>query len=103
MNGVPQSFSSAFLLPSAGTVTVTLTSAVETMLDGSALSTVTVGVGLGTMTNGVCAVTPGAYITTASGTSAQMAWAMPAGTDCVQVSDVTVQEGAVAYAITLTY
>ena len=53
--------------------------------------------------SGVCTIIPGAYITTASGSTAQMAWSMPAGTNCVQISDVTVQEGPVSYTVTLTY
>ncbi len=103
VSGVPQSFAHIFLLPAGATMSLTLTSATEVMLDGSVVSTVPLGVGLGTVTNGVCTVLPGAFVNTASATSPQMAWPMPAGTDCVLVSDVTVQEGAVSYAITLTY
>ena len=103
INGVPQSRVHEFLLGSGATVSITLASAIETMLDGTTLSTVTLGVGLGTVTNGVCTVIPGAYVAVPSGTSAQMAWAMPQGTNCVKLSDVTVQEGPVAYTITMTY
>lgn len=92
-----------FLLGAGATVTLTLTSAVETLLDGTTTSTINLGVGLGTMANGRCTVLPGAFVNTASATAAQMAWPMPAGTNCVEVSDVTVLEGPVAYAITLTY
>ena len=103
VSGVPQKSTHVFLLSAGATVTVTLTSAVETLLDGTTTSTINVGVGLGTMSNGTCTVLPGAFVNTASATAANMAWTMPAGTNCVEVSDVTVLEGPVAYAITLTY
>lgn len=102
VDGVAQQCSHTFLLPTAKKVTITLTSAVETMLDGTANSTVTLGLGLGTVVNNVCTVTPGAYVTAAGSTTAQMAWPMAAGTNCVLVSDVTMQEGPVAYQISMT-
>jgi hypothetical protein len=101
--GVPQTSAQTFQMSAAATVTLTLTSAVETMLDGTALSTINVGVGLGTVTNGVCTVLPGAFVNTVAGTAAQMAWPMPAGSDCLQISDVTTLEGPVAYTVKLTY
>lgn len=103
VNGVPQSQPQAFFLSQGATVLLRLTSASEAMLDGTTLSTVAVGLGLGTVTNGVCTVLPGAAITASSSADVQLTWAMPPGTDCVQVSDVTVQQGPVNYTITLNY
>jgi len=103
VNGVPQSQSQAFLLGQGATVLLRLTSASEAMLDGTTLSTVAVGLGLGTVTNGVCTVLPGAAVTASYSADVQLTFAMPAGNDCVQVSDVTVQQGPVSYTITLTY
>lgn len=103
VDGVPQARTHSFLLSADSSVQVTLTAASETMTDGTTLSTVVVGVGLGTMSNGVCAVIPGAAISTASGTNVQLVWTMPAGADCVQLSDVTTQQGPVAYTLNLKY
>lgn len=103
VNGVPQIRSQAFLLSQGASVMLRLTSAAETMLDGTTLSTAVVGLGLGTVTNGVCTVLPGAAITASYSADVQLTWAMPQGTDCVQVSDVTTQQGPINYTITLTY
>ena len=103
VNGVGQSTTHQFTLTSSASVAVTLNSAVETMLDGTANSTVPMGVSLGKVTNGVCAPLSGASVTTAGGATAQLTFSMPAGTNCLVVADTTVQEGPVAYTITLKY
>ena len=103
IDGVPQVRTHGFLLSADSSVQVTLTAASETMADGTTLATVALGVGLGTMTNGVCTIVPGAATSTPSGTNVQLVWAMPQGTDCVQLSDVTTQEGPVAYTLSIKY
>lgn len=103
VNGAPETRSHTFLLSAQAAVSITLTSASEALLDGTTSTTVSLGLALGTMSNGACAPIDGAAVTTASGTSAQLTWTLPAGADCVQVSDVTIQEGPVNYAISLTY
>jgi hypothetical protein len=103
VDGVRQSQSRNFLLDADYSVSVTLTSAVETMLDGTTLSTVVMGVSLGFVSDGVCKAIPGAAVTVAGSSAVQLVWIMPAGTDCLQISDATTQEGPVAYSASISY
>lgn len=103
IDGVPQAISHSFLLTADATVAVTLKSAVETLADGTTSSTVNLGVSLGTVVNGSCVPIADDFVNSAAGTTAQLTRTMSAGTDCVQISDVTVQEGPVAYSIAITY
>ena len=101
INGALQSALSNFT-SGAGTASVTLTSAVETMPDGSKLANVVVGLAIGTPSGSTCTlisnVTPAQPSSTVvlSGT-------VTAGTYCVQVSDVTNQSGPVAYALVVNH
>lgn len=103
VNGVPQSVVHVFLTGGSGTATLTLTSASEAMLDGTALTTVPLGLGLGVYANGTCTLLPDASVTTASGSPAQLTTTVPAGSGCLKVWDVTTQEGIVSYTVTLTH
>lgn len=86
-----------------GDVTVTLSSAVQTLPDGTQQTNVLVGLGVGTVVNGACQVAASAYVTTPAGTTPQLAGTLTAGTYCAQVSDVTIQTGPVAFSITVTH
>ena len=64
MNGALQNSFNTFVVGTGGgSVTVTLTSAVETLPDGTLLPTVTMGLGIGTMTSGGCTLLAGAFTT----------------------------------------
>lgn len=86
-----------------GNISVTLTSAVETLPDGTLLPTVTMGLGLGTWSNGTCTSQPNTFTTAQGGSVAQITGTIGAGSYCVQVSDVTNQLGPVAYAVALSH
>jgi len=103
-NGVLQSAANPFTVNAGnGSVSVTLTSAVETMPDGTLLPTVTMGLGLGSWSNGTCTTQPGTFTTAQGGSVAQISGTISAGSYCVQVSDVTNQLGSVAYAVALSH
>jgi hypothetical protein len=86
-----------------GPVTITLTSAVLTRPDGSTNAAVLMGLGAGTIVNGVCSVAVTSFVTTAAGSTPQLAGNLGEGTYCVQVSDVTSQVGAVAFSVKITH
>jgi hypothetical protein len=86
-----------------GDVTVTLTSAVQTLPDGSLVTNMSMGLGVGTMVGGVCQVAVTAYVTTRPATTPQLGGGLNPGTYCVQVSDITVQTGPVAFSVTVTH
>ena len=69
VNGVLQVSSNPFTVTTGGNaISITLTSAVETMPDGSLLPTVTMGLGVGLWANNTCSLLSNAY-TTAQGSS----------------------------------
>ncbi len=108
VNGVLQSAFNTFVVgQGGGSVSITLTSAVETLPGGSLLTTVTMGLGVGTVTgtgsSAVCTMIANAYVTAAAGSSAQLSGSLDAGTYCVAVSDVTNQLGPVAYAVLVSH
>ncbi len=104
VGGIPQKVTKNFVVgQGGGEVTVTLTSAVQTLTDGSMQTTVTMGLGVGTVVDSVCIVPSTAFTTTQSGTSPQLAGNLQEGTYCVEVSDVTMQEGPVAFSVTVTH
>jgi hypothetical protein len=82
----------------AGTVSVTLTSAVETLPDGSKLPNVVMGIGIGTLSGSSCTLMSNAFATAQPSSASALSGTVGAGTFCVQVSDVTNQLGPVAYA-----
>jgi hypothetical protein len=86
-----------------GPVTITLTAAVLTRPDGTQLATVQMGLGAGTVVNGACEVPVSQYVVTQASATPQLAGNLPAGTYCVQVSDVTSQVGPVVFSITVEH
>ena len=86
-----------------GSVSVTLTSAVETLPGGSLLTTITMGIGIGTVTNGACVLLANAFTTAQAGSSPQLSGTLAAGTYCIQVSDVSSQLGPVAFAVAVSH
>ena len=83
---------------SGGTVSVTLTSAVETLPGGALLTSVTMGLGIGTISNDTCTLLTNAFTTAQAGSAAQLTGNLNAGAYCVKVSDVSNQFGPVSYA-----
>jgi len=86
-----------------GDVTVTLTAATQTLPDGTQQANVLMGLGAGTVVGGTCSVPITAYVTVRPGTNPQLAGSLAVGTYCIQVSDVTVQTGPVAFSVTVTH
>jgi hypothetical protein len=86
-----------------GSVSVTLTSAVETLPGGTLLPTVTMGLGIGTLANGVCTLIANGFTTAQAGGAAQLSGTLNAGNYCVQVSDVSNQLGPVSYAVAVSH
>lgn len=85
-----------------GTVTISLTSAIETMPDGTFLSTVQMGLGGGTYANGVCTLMSGGYGTGPAGNN-YLSGTLAAGDYCVAVIDITNQMGPVSYAVAVSH
>ena len=86
-----------------GPVTITLTSAVLTRPDGTQQAAVQMGLGAGTVVDGACVIPLTAYVVTGPGSLPQLSGNLPAGTYCVQVSDVTNQVGPVAFSVTVEH
>lgn len=104
VGGVLQRTSRTFIVgQGGGDVKVTLTSAVQTLPNGTPQAAMLMGLGVGTMAGDVCVVPVTAYVTTRPGTAPQLAGSLVAGTYCVQVSDVTTQTGPVAFSVTVTH
>jgi hypothetical protein len=104
VNGSLQSAFNPFTVgQGGGTVSVTLTSATETLPGGSLLSTVTMGLAIGNATNGTCSPIANAFTTAQAGASPQLSGTLSAGAYCVQVSDVTNQLGPVSYAVAVSH
>ena len=103
VNGVLQSdFKSFAVGQGGGQVSVTLTSAVETLPGGSLLTTVTMGLAVGTLSGTTCTIFPPS-ITAQGGSTAQLSGSLAAGSYCVQVSDATSQLGPVAWAVAVVH
>ena len=105
VDGVLQSDSKPFTVAqSGGSVTITLTSATETLPGGTLLVNVTMGLGVGTVTNGTCTVPAGSFTPAQASSTPQLGGSsVSAGTYCVQVSDYTNQLGPVAYTVVVTH
>jgi hypothetical protein len=104
LNGVLQNASNNFTVgQGGGQISATLTSAVETLPDGSLLATVAVGLGVGTPSGNTCSLLANAFTIAQAGSTAQLSGTVQAGSYCVQVSDVTNQLGPVAYAVAVTH
>ncbi len=104
VSGVLQSDFKPFTVgQGGGTISVTLTSAVETLPGGTLLTTVSMGLGVGTPTGSTCTLLNGASTIAQGGSAAQLSGSVAAGSYCVQVSDVTNQVGPVAYAVAVAH
>jgi hypothetical protein len=105
VNGVLQSSSNNFTVgQGGGTVSVTLTSATETLPSGAGLlPNVTMGLAVGTSSISGCTALANAYTTAQPGASPQLSGQLGAGSYCVIVSDVTNQIGPVAYAVSVAH
>ena len=104
VNGVLQSVFNPFTVgQGGGQISVTLTSAVETLPGGTLLTTVTVGLAIGTLSGTTCTIIPNASTPAQAGSVPQLSGSLAAGTYCVQLSDVTNQLGPVAYAVAVVH
>jgi hypothetical protein len=101
VSGVRQSVSGNFTVgQGGGMVTVTLTSAAETLPDGTLNREVVVGLAVGTPTGTTCSLPAGSTPALVQASAvASISGALKAGTYCVQVSDQTVQQGPAAYTV----
>ncbi len=103
INGSLQSDVKTFTTTQSGTVTLTLTSAVETLPGGVLFPTVVIGIGIGTPSGSTCSVPSGNSTTAQSSSAVLLSGTLSAGSYCLQVSDVTNQSGPVQYTILLTH
>jgi len=101
--GVLQGDVKPFTTMQSGTVSVTLTSAIETLPGGSLLPTVVMGVTIGNLANGACTALSGASTVASASSAVVLQGTLSAGPYCVQVSDVTNQVGPVAYALLVAH
>jgi hypothetical protein len=104
VNGVPQSDSKPFNVgQSGGTVSITLTSAVETLPGGVLNPSVVMGIGVGTPTGTSCTLSTGTAATLLSaGASSSISGTLSPGAYCIQVTneDASAQtSGPVAYTV----
>ena len=104
VGGVPQSAFNPFTVSAAGPASVTLTSAVLTNPDGTTNPSVVVGVAVGSLSGTTCNLGTGnnPQPLQASATST-LSGTLSAGSFCVQVSDVTIQKGPVAYTVVVMH
>jgi hypothetical protein len=102
VNGALQNAMNTFS-SQTGTVSITLTSAVETFPDGSLLPNVVMGIGLGTPSGSSCTLAANAYATAQPSSTAALNGTLNGGSYCVQVSDVTSQKGPVSYAVVVSH
>ena len=103
VGGVLQSSANNFSVgQGGGTITVTLTSAIETLPGGTLLTTVQMGLAVGTPSGSTCVPLTNGSTTGASGV-ASLSGSVAAGNYCVAVSDVTGQLGPVAYAVAVNH
>jgi hypothetical protein len=83
VNGVRQSDVQPFNVgQGGGSVSISVTSAIETMPDGSFLTTVVMGLAYGTYANGTCTVNSQSYGTGPAGVNG-LTGALPAGACCL--------------------
>jgi hypothetical protein len=84
-------------------LSVTLTSTIETLPGGSLLTNVQMGLALGTPSGTSCNAPAAAPPFASIGVTLSLPGTLPAGTYCLQVSDVTNQAGPVAYSLAVTH
>jgi len=101
VNGIGQTVFNPFSVgQSGGSLSLTLTSAVETLPGGTLNPAVLVGLAVGNVIGGTCVLPVGTVpAILAAGASSGVSGTEPAGIYCVQLSDVTIQTGPVAYTI----
>jgi hypothetical protein len=103
VNGVFQSSANNFTVgQGGGTVTVTLTSAVQTLPGGVLKTDVLVGLAVGTASGTTCTPLAGATLTAIQASSAAYTLTVAAGSYCVLISDVSGQ-GPIAYAVAVNH
>jgi peptidoglycan/LPS O-acetylase OafA/YrhL len=104
-NGVQQTSFVPFTVAQAGTVSVTLTSAVETFPGGALNPSVIVGLSIGTgnASGTACTLSSGNVPLLVSAGPSSYSVSLVAGPACVQVSDQTVQTGPVAYTLVIVH
>jgi hypothetical protein len=103
VNGVPQSVSQPFSVGQlGGTVTLTLTSAVETLPGGALNSSVVMGLGVGTPSGTACNV-PAGTTALVSASATPLTGSLNPGSYCLQVTneDASAQSGPVAYTVVI--
>jgi len=105
VNGTPQSASNNFTVgQGGGTVTVTLTSAIETLPGGTQNPSVAMAMGVGTPSGSSCTLPAGSAPTILqAGANASLSGTLSAGTYCVLITDVTVQPGPVNYTVVVQH
>jgi hypothetical protein len=106
VNGVQQTDSHTFNVGQTGTVTITLTAAVEMFANGTLNPAVYVGVAVGSPAGATCTVAAGATpssLSAGAGSMNQISGTLNAGAYCLQVSsgDQTIVQGPVAYTIVI--
>ena len=105
VNGTPQSAFNNFTVgQGGGTVTVTLTSAIETLPGGTQNPSVAMAMGVGSPSGSTCALPAGSSSTILqAGANASLSGTLSAGTYCVLITDVTVQPGPVNYTVVVQH
>jgi hypothetical protein len=105
VGGVLQSAFNMFTVgQGGGSVSVTLTSAIETINAGALLPTVTMGLAVGNASGSTCTPIANTFTTAQAGSTPQLTGTLGAnGTYCVIVSDVTTQLGPVAYSVVVSH
>jgi len=105
VGGVRQAASVLFNVAApGGSVVVTLTSAVETHPDGTTNPNVVVGVAVGSPNAGTCTLGTGNVpALLQAGAASALSGTASAGLYCVQVSDVTNQQGPVAFTVVVSH
>jgi len=103
VNGVPQSQSEPFTVgQSGGTVTFTLTSALETLAGGTLNPTVVMGIGVGTPSGSVCTV-PAGTTSLLSASATPISGTLNPGSYCIQVTneDASPSSGPVTFTVVI--
>jgi hypothetical protein len=101
VNGVPQSQSEPFTVgQSGGTVTFTLTSALETLAGGTLNPSVVMGIGIGTPSGSTCSV-PAGTTSLLSASASPLSGTLNPGSYCVQVTneDASPSSGPVTFTV----
>lgn len=104
VGGVPQSATNGFNVgQGGGAVTVTLTSATETLANGSLLPNIVMGLAVGSSAITGCTPLANSFTTAQPSSTPQLSGTLAAGSYCVILSDVTNQLGPVAYAVAVSH